>query len=74
MTSNNIEMYTSWRDDFLKIISQKFCKDCTDSRKNEVLINHEDPLNCECRCHRVENIFTTVSNIDSEIQLLKSAN
>jgi len=70
MNSEKIKMYISWRDDFLKIIVDRWCKECTDPVKETKNIDYEKPLNCECRCPQVENMITTAQNIDADIKLL----
>ena len=71
ITPKNIQMYTSWRDDFLNIIGEETCKECADPRKEGKNINYENPLDCECRCHRVEKMLTAAANIDAEIKQLE---
>lgn len=66
----NLSMYIEWRDDFLKIVSEDFCKECVDPHKNTKTINYESPLECECRCDRIKNVLTTAIKLDTEIKLL----
>lgn len=71
MKPKNLELYISWRDHFLNIIRDDKCKKCDDPRKKSVEINYENPLECGCRCEQVENLFTTVLNIEADINLLQ---
>ena len=73
MTSENLTMYISWRDDFLKIIGDEICKECTDPIKNTKVLDYDNPFNCECKCHRIENILASATNIDAEIKLLTNS-
>ena len=71
---NTVKQYISQRDDILKIVSEDICKICTDPQKNKMAINYEDPLNCECRCNRVNNVLICASNIDSDIKIMLNQN
>ena len=73
ISPENIKMYISWRDEFLKIIGKKICWECNDPCKDKMAINYEDPLNCECRCDRVNNLITTASVLDADIKLLSDS-
>lgn len=71
---NDIKLYKDSRDNFLKAISVDICKICTDPQKAKMKIDYVNPLNCECRCERVENLLITVSNLDVEINTFTSNN
>ena len=75
MKPEHIQLYTSWRDDFLGIIGGKTCKECADPQKETKKLDYENPFNCECRCHRIENMMSTAENIEAELKLyLSNAN
>lgn len=65
MKSN--EMYKSWRDELLSQVSNEICARCTDERKEQHVINYDNPLACGCRCDRVESILESVREIDGDI-------
>ena len=65
---DNIEFYKNSRDDFLRTVSDKFCRTCNESQKNKKKINYINPLDCECRCERVEKILAIAANIDTDIK------
>lgn len=73
VTPENIKMYISWRDEFFKVVTEELCKKCTDPRKDKQTINYDDPLNCKCRCDRVENLLIRAANLDSDIKLYSSS-
>ena len=64
----NIDTYKSWRDKLLSMVSNNICMSCTDKRKEQYNINYENPLLCDCHCHRVENILEHVRNINEELE------
>ena len=74
ISPENIRLYITWRDDFLKIISGNICRPCTDPRKQKATLDYENPLNCGCRCDRVESMLITASNLDTDIKNLTSKN
>lgn len=69
----DIQTYADYRDDLLSIIKFRICKRCTDPQKNEKIDDCTDPVNCECRCDRVDSIISSAEQIDSDIkELLKT--
>ncbi|MCK5723924.1 MAG: hypothetical protein KAI84_15435 [Gammaproteobacteria bacterium] len=68
MEKNLIILYQENRDDLLKIVSEKLCISCTDPHKNNKKIDYINPLNCECRCERVDNIIEKASDLDNDIK------
>lgn len=67
MITENEQLYISWRDSLLKMIGENICQKCTDPRKKNITINIEDPLNCECRCERVNDVLSSAAKIDHDI-------
>lgn len=69
----DLQQYTSWRDDFLHIVKDKICKPCTDPQKLATITECVDPITCECRCERVENLISNAEKIDTDLkELIKS--
>jgi len=64
----NIDIYKSWRDKLLSMISENICTPCTDKRKEQFNIDNCGPLLSGCRCHRVEKILENVKNIDEYLE------
>lgn len=60
-------MYQEWRDKLLKIISTEICQPCTDPQKHDKCLDYNNPLVCECRCHRVDEILAKANAIDADI-------
>jgi len=69
---NNHNFYIKSRDDFLKKVSKDYCKTCTAMKKAKLNIDYANPLNCECRCERVERILVIASTLDNEIKNFKA--
>ena len=72
--SDTIKQYISQRDDILKTVAEDICKICAVPQKIKMVINYSDPLNCECRCSRVNNILISASNIDLDIKMMSNQN
>lgn len=73
INSEDIQLYTSWRDDFLNIVKEQICKECTDPIKDTKIIDCTDPMKCECRCDRVNKLIAAASKIDEDItELIKT--
>ena len=66
MKNNNI--YKSWRDKLLLKVSENICMPCTDKRKEQYNINYDNPIDCGCRCDRVNRILENVRFIDEDIE------
>lgn len=67
-----IELYISQRDHILKVVAEDVCGGCTHPQKDEMEINYKDPLNCECRCTRVNNILVSAANLDKDIKMMSN--
>ena len=65
---DDIKNFIKSRDEFLNVISEVNCKTCNDPRKKEFNIDHENPLNCECRCERVEKLLAISYDLDRTIK------
>jgi len=74
MINENEHLYVSWRDSLLKMIGENICQKYTDPRKKNKSINIKDPLNCECRCERVNDVLSSAAKIDHDIKLRSNAN
>ena len=61
-------IYRSWRDKLLWEIGERICKPCTDPRKEKYAINYGSPLECGCRCKRVNGILDCAGKIDEDIE------
>ena len=68
ITSADIDLFVTSRDDFLEIISNRFCKDCNKPQKARININYENPMECGCRCESIETLLTTAIALDAEIK------
>ena len=68
MNLDNVEFYKNCRDEFLRAVSDEICRTCNKPQKNIKEIDYINPLNCECRCERVEKILVIASNIDTDIK------
>lgn len=66
MKNNNI--YKSWRDKLLLVISEEICMPCTDERKAQYALNLDNPLKCGCCCNHVEYILENAKEIDEDIK------
>ena len=69
-----LKLYISQRDDILKVVAEDICKGCTDPQKEKIAINYKDPLSCECRCSRVNNILISAANLDLDIKMMANQN
>ena len=65
---DDIKNFIKSRDEFLNVISEAYCKTCNDPGKNELNIDYENPLNCECRCERVEKLLAISYDLDRTIE------
>lgn len=62
------DIYKSWRDQLLMAVSENICRSCTDERKKLYTINYDNPLECGCRCERVNAILEKAEQIDMDIK------
>ena len=69
-----LKLYISQRDDILKVVAEDVCRGCAHPQKYEMEINYKDPLNCECRCSRVNNILASAANLDKDIKMMSIQN
>ena len=60
-------LYQKWRDMLIKSAGN-ICKECDDPRKERAILDFDNPLNCSCRCHRVEEILSRAAKIDAYIK------
>ena len=58
----------SWRDRLLSAVAERICNPCTDKRKEQYNMNFDNPLECGCRCERVETILAYAEKIDDDIE------
>ena len=58
----------TWRDKLLAVVSEQICIPCTDERKQQYNLDYDSPLNCGCRCERVNAILTNAKKIDEDIE------
>lgn len=70
----NNDIYKSWRDKLLSLVSKQICIPCTDERKEQYILNYDNPLDCGCRCDRVENILANARKIDEDIEKYSQEN
>lgn len=64
----NINIYKSWRDKLLLAVSKEICMPCAGERKEQYILNYDNPLNCGCNCVRVESILANVREINGEVE------
>ena len=64
----NDNIYKSWRDKLLSVISEQVCKPCTDKRKEQYTLDFDNPLVCGCCCNRVEDVLDNARKIDEDIK------
>ena len=69
-----LKLYISQRDEILKVVAEDVCGSCTNPQKDGVEINYKDPLSCECRCGRVDNILNSAANLDLDIKMMSNQN
>ena len=60
-------LYKEWRDKLLRLVSEEVCKPCTDPNKQDKCLDYSNPLACECRCYRVDDILAKAAQIDADI-------
>lgn len=70
ISPDDIKHLIKSRDDFLKFITENYCRTCTDPRKKKVEINYDNPINCGCCCEKVKNLLSISSNLDISIKSL----
>ena len=70
----NENIYKSWRDNLLSLISEQICTPCTDERKEQYTLNFDNPLVCGCRCDRVVDILDNARKIDDDIKKYSNEN
>lgn len=64
----NTEKYEIWRDKLLSVVSKQLCMPCTDKRKEQYIIDYNNPLNCDCHCDSVNSIIAQARKIDKYIK------
>lgn len=69
----NEDLYKSWRDKLLVLVSEQVCAQCTDERKEKYKINYANPLKCGCRCERVDKILANAQKIEEDIEKLSKS-
>ena len=52
------------RNRLVKDISQLVCKPCSDSRKDGLILNFDDPVACPCRCQTVEHLIARLIEVE----------
>lgn len=62
------DVYKTWRDKLLAVVSEKICMPCTDARKEKYTLDYDSPLQCGCRCERVNAILENAKKIDEDIE------
>ena len=55
-------------EEIVRTVRQNICEPCADPQKDQFQIDPNDPLNCLCRCERVESL------LDSAAMILKGSN
>lgn len=66
MNTEHKKLYRRWRDLLLQQV-KGICMECTDPRKEKAKLDFDNPLNCGCRCERVEGVLTRVEEIDKDL-------
>jgi hypothetical protein len=67
-TGEEKALYQRWRDQLLWTVGHVICRNCTDPRSENLKLDYDNPLNCECRCEHVENILEKANNIDVQLR------
>ena len=62
-------VYLEWYDLLIKSV-RNICLNCTDPVKDEAIVNYDNPLNCECRCERINDIISKIEDIQADIKKL----
>ena len=57
-----------WEHDYLLHQVKKICLRCTDPRKARATLDYDNPLNCGCRCERIDVILYRARKLDNKIR------
>ena len=67
MDSKYEQTYRKMAEGLLNEIGQNICPPCRDPRKETAVLNYDAPLECGCRCDRVEGILNNVRDMLGEL-------
>ena len=57
------------RTRLVKDISDLLCRPCTDVRKKQHAMNHEDPVSCSCRCKTIEPLIARLTEVERAMKV-----
>jgi hypothetical protein len=50
------------------MVSEQICRPCVDERKKNLIVDYDNPLECGCRCDRVNNILEHARKINEDMK------
>ncbi len=71
MKTTGNDYFRNVSDELLRVVREKLCRPCVAQNLNEKDVDFDDPLNCRCRCARVEGILRHAREISANLERRK---